>query len=223
MLITERYQNQIRGVLSCYDRVVIRGTLPGWSYAQGMTSFLYANQIRIFDYPSFAQSLREAIRENAQRIAGENGVEIEHIRKTKAFRKEERIRDILDAFADCVEYIPEDKFRRKQWLSGARDFVGAHGEDGALLKKAWELYMDIPWDQRQRVIISTPRSLISFAQKVKDNKAERKLRDYDSEENRRRYVEGWLGEDKRDPQSSEARRKKYTTGWFDDGEEWWNR
>ena len=114
---------------------------------------------------------------------------------------EERIRDILDAFADCVEFIPDDKFRRKQWLSGARDFADAHGEDGALLKRAWDLYMDIPWDQRQRVIISTPRSLISFAQKVKDNKAERKLRDYDSEENRRRYVEGWL----------------------DDGEEWWNR
>ncbi|GFP29812.1 hypothetical protein HKBW3S34_00733 [Candidatus Hakubella thermalkaliphila] len=58
MLITERYKDQIHGVLSCYDRVVLRGTLPGWSYAQGMTSFLYANQIRIFDYPSFAQPLR---------------------------------------------------------------------------------------------------------------------------------------------------------------------
>ncbi len=111
---------------------------------------------------------------------------------------EECIRDILDAFADCVEYIPEDKFRRKQWLSGARDFVGAHGEDGALLKRAYELYMDIPWDQRQRVIITSPRSLISFAQKVKDNKAECKLRDYDSEENRRRYAESWLGEERRD-------------------------
>ena len=115
---------------------------------------------------------------------------------------EERIRDILDAFADCVEYIPEDKFRRKQWLSGARDFVGAHGEDGALLKQAWDLYMDIPWDQRQRVIITSPRSLISFAQKVKDNKIEK---------------------DRRDPETSEARRKKYTTGWFDDGEKWWDR
>jgi len=57
MLITEWYEDQIRGVLSCYDRIIVRGTLPGWCYAQGMTSFLYANQVRIFDYPIFAQSL----------------------------------------------------------------------------------------------------------------------------------------------------------------------
>jgi hypothetical protein len=49
MLIPERYKNQIRGVISCYDRVRLRGSLPGWHYAQGMTSFLYANQIRIFE------------------------------------------------------------------------------------------------------------------------------------------------------------------------------
>ncbi|GFP19144.1 hypothetical protein HKBW3S03_00648 [Candidatus Hakubella thermalkaliphila] len=95
MLITERYKDQIHGVLSCYDRVVLRGTLPGWSYAQGMTSFLYANQIRIFDYPSFAQPLRGEIRDNAEQLAAENGLEIEHIRKIKAFRKEDRIQDIL--------------------------------------------------------------------------------------------------------------------------------
>ncbi|GFP34039.1 hypothetical protein HKBW3S42_02379, partial [Candidatus Hakubella thermalkaliphila] len=33
MLITERYKDPIHGVLSCYDRVVLRGTLPGWNYA----------------------------------------------------------------------------------------------------------------------------------------------------------------------------------------------
>ena len=95
MLITERYDKQIRGVLSCYDRVIIRGTLPGWNYAQGMTSFLYANQIRIFDYPAFAQSLREEVRQNAECVAKENRLEIEYIRKIKAFRKEDRIQDIV--------------------------------------------------------------------------------------------------------------------------------
>nr|CBX30000.1 hypothetical protein N47_D28090 [uncultured Desulfobacterium sp.] len=37
-LLTDRYSDKIRGVLSCYDRVVIQGTLPGVCYAQGMTS-----------------------------------------------------------------------------------------------------------------------------------------------------------------------------------------
>src|SRR3990170_8807180 len=95
MLISEQYREQIRGVLSCYDRIVLRGTIPGWCFAKGMTAFLYANQIKVFDYPAFAQSFREEIRQNAERLATENGIQIEHIRKIKAFRKEDRIQDIL--------------------------------------------------------------------------------------------------------------------------------
>ena len=45
--LTERYDERIAGVLSCYDRVVVTGTLPGVCYAEGMTRFLYANNIRI--------------------------------------------------------------------------------------------------------------------------------------------------------------------------------
>jgi len=53
MLFTERYSKQISGVLHCYDRVIIQGTVPGICYAGGMTSYLYSNKIRIFDYPIF--------------------------------------------------------------------------------------------------------------------------------------------------------------------------
>ena len=48
-LLTQRYDHKIRGTLSCFDRIVIQGTIPVICYAQGMTSFLYANNIRIFD------------------------------------------------------------------------------------------------------------------------------------------------------------------------------
>jgi hypothetical protein len=48
--LTERYDERIAGVLCCFDRVVVTGTLPGVCYAEGMTRFLYANKIRIFDY-----------------------------------------------------------------------------------------------------------------------------------------------------------------------------
>lgn len=94
MLLTDRYADKIRGILSCFDRVVIQGTLPTFCYAQGMTGFLKHSEIRIFDYPRFAEPLREELRENAERIAKENGLEIEFIPK-KNFRKEDRIRDIL--------------------------------------------------------------------------------------------------------------------------------
>jgi len=68
-LLTERYKSQIAGLLSCYGRIIIQGTVPGWRYAQGMTDYFYAQQLRLFDYPKWAQPLREAIRENRERLA----------------------------------------------------------------------------------------------------------------------------------------------------------
>jgi hypothetical protein len=94
MLLTERYEDKISGQLSCYDRIVIQGTLPGFCYAEGMTTYLYANNIRIFDYPRFAEPLRNELRDNAEQIAKANGLEIEFIRKND-FRKEQRIKSIL--------------------------------------------------------------------------------------------------------------------------------
>jgi len=37
-LLSERYSNELDGVLSCYDRIVITGSLYPFCYAQGMTS-----------------------------------------------------------------------------------------------------------------------------------------------------------------------------------------
>jgi len=90
----KRHSNKIAGTISCYDRVVITGTIPGICYAQGMTNYLYANNIRIFDYPKWAEPLRDIIRNNAEHIAMESNVKIEFIRKGN-FRKEERVRTIL--------------------------------------------------------------------------------------------------------------------------------
>jgi len=42
MALTERYAPNLHGVLSCYDRIIVTGTLPGACYAGGMTSFLYS-------------------------------------------------------------------------------------------------------------------------------------------------------------------------------------
>ena len=80
--LTERYDDRIAGVLSCYDRVVVTGTLPTVCYAAGMTKFLYAIGVRIFDYPQFASTLRERVRERAASLAAEAGITIEHIAKS---------------------------------------------------------------------------------------------------------------------------------------------
>jgi hypothetical protein len=93
-LLSERYADELDGVLSCYDRIVITGSLQPLCYAQGMTRYLYQHGIRIFDYPKFAEPMRERIRANAEALAEANGLKVEFVRK-KDFRKEERIGKIL--------------------------------------------------------------------------------------------------------------------------------
>ena len=62
-LLTERYRERLAGVLSCYDRIIVTGTLPGACYAKGMMGFLSARQIRVFDYPRFDEPLRDRVRD----------------------------------------------------------------------------------------------------------------------------------------------------------------
>jgi len=128
-LLTERYTDRIAGVLSCFDRIIATGTLPGACYAAGMTSFLNAHGIRIFDYPQFALPLRERVREQAQALAEEHGVTIEHITKSH-IRKEEVVAKVLatrgehpglvhviSAMETCQSYKPwHDKRTGKTFL-----------------------------------------------------------------------------------------------------------
>ncbi len=91
----ERHQDRITGVLSCFDRVVITGTLPDIAHVGAMEHFLGYHGIRLFDYPRWAEPLRDELRHNAEQLAAEAGLEIEFIRRLKDFRKEARIKEII--------------------------------------------------------------------------------------------------------------------------------
>jgi hypothetical protein len=97
--LTERYDGRIAGMLSCYDRLVITGTLPVVCYAAGMTGYLNAKGIRIFDYPEFAKTLRDRVRDRAASLAAEAGVTIEHIAKPHV-RKEDVVARVLQHGGD---------------------------------------------------------------------------------------------------------------------------
>ena len=98
-LLSERYRERLAGVLSCYDRIIVTGTLPGVCYAKGMTAFLSARQIRIFDYPRFAEPLRDRLRERAAELAAAAGMTIEHIANSH-IRKEEVVAKVLAGRGD---------------------------------------------------------------------------------------------------------------------------
>ncbi len=96
----DRHADKIRGVLSCFDRVVLTGTLPDLCHADAMARFLGARQIRLFDYPRWAEPFRDTIRTHAEQLAQKAGLTIEFIRRLKTFRKEERIKAIVAARGD---------------------------------------------------------------------------------------------------------------------------
>ena len=98
-LLTERYRERLAGVLSCYDRIIVTGTLPGACYADGMTAFLSARQVRVFDYPRFAEPLRDRVRERAAELAAGAAVTIEHIANSQ-IRKEDVIAKVLATRGD---------------------------------------------------------------------------------------------------------------------------
>ena len=129
--LTKRYAANLHGVLSCYDRILIVGTVPGACYADGMSSFLYSRGIRIFDYAEFAQPLCQAVRERAAQVCANAGLEIEHVRKSH-IRKEELVQCVLATRGDapglvhvisameaCPSYRPwHDKASGKTYLRG---------------------------------------------------------------------------------------------------------
>ena len=129
-LLTDRYHDRLAGVLSCYDRIVITGTLPGACFAEGMTRILNARGIRVFDYPTqFAAPLRDRVREAAARLAAAAGITIEHIAKSY-IRKEDVVAKVLaargsqpglvhviSAMAACDSYQPwHDKRTHRNFL-----------------------------------------------------------------------------------------------------------
>lgn len=129
--LIDRYSKEIKGILSCYDRIIITGTIPRICYAEGMTSYLYNHNIRIFDYARFAEAYRERIREQIQKISEEQGVEITFVRHSNA-RKEDIVKEIikrsgrrsgivsiLSAMEACSTYKPwHNKKTGKTYLRG---------------------------------------------------------------------------------------------------------
>ena len=67
-----RYAARITGILSGFDRLVLRGTLRQIAYAAGMFMFLCCRRILLKDFGAFAQTstkmLRDASVAEAERL-----------------------------------------------------------------------------------------------------------------------------------------------------------
>jgi hypothetical protein len=130
-LLTDRYKENIVGTLSCFDRILIKGTLPQACYGDGMARHMTKKGIMLFDYTKYVEPFREQIRVNAEQLAVDNGLKIEFVR-THTARKEDIVKKnfdgkkkglvyILSAMEACNSYIPwHDKLAHKTFLKGVQ-------------------------------------------------------------------------------------------------------
>lgn len=92
--LLERYEDRIVGVLGCYDRLVLSGTLLAIAHPEAMAGVLRREHIRCFDLAQFVEPLREQIRQNASRLADEHGLTVEYLARHDV-RKEQLVAEKL--------------------------------------------------------------------------------------------------------------------------------
>lgn len=90
-----RYEGDIEGVLGCFDRLVVTGTLTEVAHPEAMRAVLYREGIRCFDIGQFAEPLRQRIRDNAVEQARAAEVEVEYLARSKGVRKEDLVAKVL--------------------------------------------------------------------------------------------------------------------------------
>jgi hypothetical protein len=97
--LVSRYASQIAGQLGCFDRVIITGSLLDVCHPAALERQLHAANFRCFDLGLFAEPLRDTLRDHAQTLARDAGLEVEFIPR-RNFRKEDRIAAILQRRGD---------------------------------------------------------------------------------------------------------------------------
>lgn len=91
----ERYSDKVVGVYSCYDRVLVYGTLTDIGHKTAMSMYLRSNEIPLEQFTEHFKGLTNEITRNAEVIAERNGLQIEWVRRG-SFRKEDRVREVLE-------------------------------------------------------------------------------------------------------------------------------
>jgi hypothetical protein len=73
-----KHQDKIRGVLSCFDRVIFRGYLP-LSYAQGAEGFLYRQKVQLKNFKDYAPQIAERVKSHVKGLVEQAGAPFRHL------------------------------------------------------------------------------------------------------------------------------------------------
>lgn len=99
MLLTERYKDDIVGTFCCFDRLIFQGCLNPVGNTDGMTAFFHQKNMRIFDYPLYAEQWTKQIRDHIKKVAHDNAIVFEK-QPNKKKRKESIVSTIIKKRGD---------------------------------------------------------------------------------------------------------------------------
>jgi hypothetical protein len=125
------HADQIKGVLSGFDRMRFRGTLRWLAYAQGMKKFLDHIHVLLKDFKAYVQHVTDQVRERTEKLAQDHGRPLIYLDGSPV-SKEQRARDIarrdgvneglicvFSAVESCFSYeVRRDPDRRLLELRG---------------------------------------------------------------------------------------------------------
>ena len=93
-LLTERFEQNILGVIGCFDRVLLYGTYRPIQYPKAMGYHLYSEGVKLVDYEKqYANRLRLQMTGRMKKIADQENMEIHHVGRN--VRKEAFVSDLL--------------------------------------------------------------------------------------------------------------------------------
>ena len=95
MNIINKYPEKIKGVLSTFDRMIFRAHLSCFYRKPTLNYFLYKQQILKKDFPAYAQTLSQQIKDHAKKLAENYGRPFKYLESPQV-SKEKLALDIMD-------------------------------------------------------------------------------------------------------------------------------
>lgn len=76
--LLRKHADKVAGVLSCFDRVILRGRLP-LSYSRGVEGFLYQQRVPLKEFKDYAPQAAERIKAHVKGVVLAAGAPFRHL------------------------------------------------------------------------------------------------------------------------------------------------
>ena len=93
-MFADKYQDDILGINSCFDRVVVSGSIIPLSYIDGLSRFLSTHKILLKEFLPHAGYLAELLKADAKSLAEENNAAYIYLNDAKT-RKEAVVKSLI--------------------------------------------------------------------------------------------------------------------------------